>query len=66
MGADGSGKISKTAECWFFDTNVRVNLFDEKAPTKQRLAQDLFRKAVDEAQSAISTQVLIAVCLEGI
>jgi predicted nucleic acid-binding protein len=47
-----------TAERWFFDTNVLVYLFDAKAPEKQRLAQDLFRRAVDEAQPVVSTQVL--------
>lgn len=47
-----------TAERWFFDTNVLVYLFDAKAPEKQRLAQDLFRSAVGEAQPVVSTQVL--------
>jgi predicted nucleic acid-binding protein len=47
-----------TSERWFFDTNVLVYLFDAKAPEKQRLAQGLFRKAVDEAQPVVSTQVL--------
>ncbi len=47
-----------TSERWFFDTNVLVYLFDAKAPEKQRLAQDLFRKAVDDAQPVVSTQVL--------
>ncbi len=47
-----------TAERWFFDTNILVYLFDAKAPEKQRVAQDLLRKAVNEAQPVVSTQVL--------
>jgi predicted nucleic acid-binding protein len=47
-----------TTERWFFDTNVLVYLFDAKAPAKQRVAQDLFSRAGNEAQPVISTQVL--------
>ncbi len=47
-----------TAERCFFDTNILVYLFDAKAPDKQRVAQELLRKAVDEALPVISTQVL--------
>jgi len=47
-----------TVERWFFDTNILVYLFDEKAPTKQQIVQELLKKAITDAVPVISTQVL--------
>lgn len=47
-----------TVERWFFDTNVLVYLFDQKAPKKRAMAQDLWDRACREAVPVISTQVL--------
>ncbi len=47
-----------TVDRWFFDTNILVYLFDEKAHEKQQIARQLLKKATTEAQPVISTQVL--------
>jgi predicted nucleic acid-binding protein len=41
----------------FLDTNVFVYLFDETAPAKRGIAEDIVRRAIEEGTGAISYQV---------
>jgi len=41
----------------FLDTNVFVYLFDETAPAKRGIAEDLVRRAIEDGTGAISYQV---------
>ena len=42
----------------FFDTNILIYLFDEDAPEKKNLAQELFERETDAGRAVLSTQVL--------
>jgi predicted nucleic acid-binding protein len=41
----------------FLDTSVFVYLFDETAPAKRGIAEDIVRRAIEEGTGAISYQV---------
>lgn len=41
----------------FLDTNVFVYLFDETAPAKRGIAEDIVRRAIEEGTGVISYQV---------
>lgn len=42
----------------FFDTNILVYMFDEDAPGKKALCQELFQKETRASNALLSTQVL--------
>ncbi len=42
----------------FFDTNILIYLFDEDAPEKKNLAQELFERETNAGRAVLSTQVL--------
>ena len=42
----------------FFDTNVLVYMFDDRAPAKKSRAVDIYNNAAAEGFAVLSTQVL--------
>ena len=43
---------------FFLDTNIIICSFDERNPTKQRIAQDLIEAGLKENRTAVSYQVI--------